>query len=764
MPAETQKDKIDFRLYIGMLFFRWQIIAVCFLYSLLGGVLYLHLAPREYQTGCSLMIYRNPALSLPGARSTGSFWQHGYLLRSGTLRGRVVKRLADEWSEKVGGQHNMMLPVNVGQGRALAPTINVSIRSGQPAYAEAFLSALLEEHKAEWHSVQMAGRNQVTEMLEGELARLEEKIRTAEEEVIEYQRLHDIARLQLRASDEAQYLAQLVGRRRGLTTEMMLLESQAPELKGLDVAVISEVEKLTRETASVGTTPKEESEEGVGEKGRTDTRRKPERTTSARVRAVKESEDPMGWPVLRGKLLQLRQKAKDLAENLKPEHPERKAVNVQIENILKQLEVDAQIRMLRLQDRYKALTIQLKAIESAEYKWQAKNLAAKTKQGELRRLESIVRRFDANYSTLYTRLHNMKVSEELNAEHWSVVHPVTTSRNPVWPDTMKILVATLVVGLGSGFGIALLAQVLDNRVQLIKDVEQELGIPFLGGVPFWVHSGLEKAIRPIVTEEHSSGAIEAYRALRTSLTTALGKINEKVVLITSADSREGKTLTTLNIAILVAQMGRRVLLIDMDLRRGRLHRSLGMEREPGVGDVLKRKLALKEVIRPTRIENLDLATTGCSVDNSAELLQSSGLTGMCVDLQDDYDYIFVDTSPVLRTTDTVIIATQGLGVVLYVARVNHTPKPLIRYSLDMLKDSRVVGLIMNSIEMHRINSLYYAYQYPNYAYYSNAYAYGYNYYNYGDTTEAGQIRRRRSWTSARHSIAQWFRHTFLPMD
>jgi len=353
----------------------------------------------------------------------------------------------------------------------------------------------------------------------------------------------------------------------------------------------------------------------------------------------------------------------------------------------------------------------------------------------------------------------------MKVESFRVVSPPATGNKPVWPDPIKILVMVLSLGIGSGVGIALVSQVLDNKVQSIRDVEKVLGIPFLGGVPFWVHSGLEKSIRPIVTEEHASGAIEAYRALRTSVLAELNKIHEKIVLITSADSREGKTLTALNLAIMIAQMGKKVLLIDMDLRRGRLHRSLGMDKEPGVSDALREDTTLREVIVSTRIENLFLAPTGSSLENTAEVLQSMNLVDLLVDVQDDYDYVFMDTSPVLRVTDTVIIATEGLGVVLYVARVNRTPKPLIRYSLDMLKDARILGLIMNSIEMHKISSLYYTYQYPNYAYYSNAYAYGYNYYHYGDVTERRKTRRKRpSLTKTRHEVKDWFKRTFLPFE
>jgi tyrosine-protein kinase Etk/Wzc len=223
----------------------------------------------------------------------------------------------------------------------------------------------------------------------------------------------------------------------------------------------------------------------------------------------------------------------------------------------------------------------------------------------------------------------------------------------------------------------------------------------------------------------------------------MAKANEKILLITSADSREGKTLTALNLAIMIAQMGKRVLIVDMDIRRGRLHRSLGVRRDPGVTDALKEGRSLREIIVGTRIDGLSLAPAGSGAENAAEVLESCNLLGKFVEIQDDYDYIIVDTSPVLRVTDTSIIARQGLGILLFVARVNHTPKPLVRYALDMMRDARVLGLVMNSIEMHKISSLYYAYQYPNYAYYSNAYAYGYDHYYTDRPTGTGSRRGRR---------------------
>jgi len=760
-PVNNETSAIDFRVYIGMLFFRWQTIVVCFLYCLLGGVLYLNLAPKKYSAFCKIMIYRDPKLMIPGQQDNWSLSSHIYLLQSTKLRERVVDRLKEKWGEIVGTHSKMLLPVSAGRTSSYGPSLYVGVRGENSIYAGEFLATLIEEHKKEWSGIQMESSDTAAEKLREELDRLEDKIRSAEEEVIEFRRLYDITRLEARASMESAYLGALVARRSQLSTELMLQENQYPFLKDATVGVISDVEELNRESGGVEPIH-EVAEEGEASLGIEINDLLPESLKKAET--VKLPEHEVIWSALRVQLARLKQEDRKLGENLTADHPSRRDLRKQIEKVENDLEVAAEVAMQRLRDRHNALRFHLNAVEQAEYKWQAKDLQASQRRGELNRIASVVSRYEANYAQLYGRLHDMLLSEELQAEHFTVVEPVATSGGPIWPDPTKILIVSVALGLGSGFGLAILAQLVDNKIQSIKDVEDVLGVPFLGGVPYWAHSGLERTIRPIVTEEHSAGAIEAYRALRTSLLAALNKMNEKIALVTSADSREGKTLTTLNMAIMIAQMGRKVLLVDMDLRRGRLHRSLGMEKSPGVADALKEGGSLREVIRTSRIENLDLAPTGSSSENSAELLQSADLVSFFVDVQDDYDYILVDTSPVLRVTDTVILATEGLGVVLYVARVNHTPKPLIRYSLDMLKDARIVGLIMNSIEMHKISSLYYAYQYPNYAYYSNAYSYGYNYYDYGNHIGKRRRPKRRRGGKGVGGVAQKVRDTLLPME
>ena len=748
--AATENQKIDIRTYIGIIFFRWQVIVLCFLYSLLAAVGYIYWTPKQYLTSYKIMIYSDPNLTIQRASTPWqSFSTHSYLLQSERLRQQAAVKLQKDWLAEVGSVGRMVLPVEIKQERMLGSTLNITVKSTTPLYAEAFLKALYAEHATEWQEIQNLAIKQASEMLETELRHLRDQMMASENDLIEYKRLHDIARVEARGSAESRYLQALMERKSQIQTELMLLEAQYPVLKGAGAGVISSVHQLTRETGTIEAVPEEverpmldeagSSDGAVGGMGVSDKPRLPKELTSDVLPKV-ANEESGNIQQMKLKLDKIKQKERELAANLKPEHPQYRDILKQIDATEQEMALQSQIEMGKLNDRHKALNIQLGALESAEYKWQAKNLLASQRQSDLRRISAEVSRFERNYNSLYQNLHSMRVSESLKAEHFRVVEPVSTQPNPVWPDPSKIMLVALAIGVGLGFGFAILLQTIDNTVQSIEDVEKDLGLPFLGGVPYWVHGGLEYSVRPIVTEENSIGATEAYRALRTSVLSVLAKANERIVIITSADSREGKTLTTLNLAIMIAQMDKKILLVDMDLRRGRLHKSLGIVKSSGMTDALKDGRPLKEIVQTTRFPGLSFIPCGTSVDNTAELLQVADMQSLFSEMLDVYDYIFIDSSPVLRVTDTVIMATQGVGVVLYIARVGHTPKSMIRYSLDLLKNARIVGLIINSVEMHKISSLYYAYQYPNYAYYSNSYAYG---YDYDDKNHGGSRRKVR---------------------
>ena len=770
--ATAGANPVDFRIYLGLILFRWQIIAVCFLYSLLGGVLFLQFTPKMYIARAGLRSSINGTLQVGPKPEWAEIRRHINLLKTGQAQRLAIENLTPIWGERIGDKRKMNLKVDVQQ--LSNKSLRMSVKTETPKYAIALLDEIFRIHATIWDEHRVRTTQSSESMLTAELEKIEERIRKAEEDVFEFERINDIRRVSQRAEQENTYIDEIVDQRRAIRTSLWMMEVQFPTLQDESAAVIEQVSSfnvdrkgvLTLAPSGVDTFLNPLQANSEGGDGGTSADGEPGVDGLGAGSNKSQAEQGVGWVSHRYALLQARAEEASLKDVLKADHPRMVLLSRKISDLQTKLKISAEMKYRNMLDNYRSLKIMDEALEAAEYQWQAVNWARAQKQAELKRLEAGVARYEETYQGLWQKLQDVKITEEMSIERINATKANATSR-PVWPDATQVLLIALGIGLGSGGVIAVGLQFLDNKIQSIKDVERSLGLPFLGGVPYWIHSGLEKSIRPIVTEEHSIGAVEAYRALRTSVVSAMAKANEKVLFITSADSREGKTLTALNMAIMMAQMNRRVLLMDFDLRRGRLHRSLGLEKEPGITNVLHGELDLKSIIRETRIDYLDLAPPGPAVENAPELLDAVGLPNLLADVQDDYDFIIMDTSPVLRVTDTVILATQGIGVCLYVARVNHTPKPLVRYSLDVLKDAHVIGMVLNSIEMHKISSLYYAYQYPNYAYYSNAYSYGYSYAYYGDDAVDGgkKFHRKGSVVSqSKRSPGKWFRDTFLPMS
>lgn len=764
----TETTQIDPRLYLGILVFRWKLIIICFLYCLLSAVAYLNLAPKSYLTSASIMIFRDPNTRIAGQ---SYLWEEGQthvdLLASESLNERVVQRLSPVWAERLGDAEALKAPLKVVRLRNTGGiAIQLEISSRHPGYARAYLNELIQSFQAEREALKQYTSRTASRILEEQLARLDERIRLAEDDVIEFQRLNQMEYVQTKGQLELGYLQELLARQQQLSTESWMLEVQFPKLKGASAGLISNVKELTEDTGRVRaprlhptTSDGSSSDQGtspLGEEPTVDKAISESGSETSPNAAPSGDRSTQGWRELRVKLARLEKERADLSDKLQADHPQIRALENEIKTLRGQLEFFADLEYKGAQERYQALNVQLDALEEAQRRWKNSFLLASRKGADFRHLQLAVSRLEEMHSQLFSKLNDLRVEEEIKGEHFSMTQPVRTEHKPVWPDPFKILISALVAGLGSGLGLALLIHTFDNKVQSIVDVESTVGVPFLGGIPHWVAGKeLSDRVRPIVGDEHRSGAAEAYRALRTNVMAALEKSGRKVVLLTSADSKEGKTLTVLNLSIMMAKAGKRVLLMDMDLRRGVLHKSFEMERSPGVIDCLRQDRPFREVVRPTSFENLWFAPAGTVDRNTSELLHIADLARRLSEVMEGYDYVIMDSAPVLRVTDTVVMAGIPFCTVVYVAHSNRTTKPMIRYSIDMLGDVNVLGLIINSIEMNRISSLYYSYQYPNYAYYSYAYAYGYNYYLYDEKDRKsthpaqggmkGWVRRFRHW-------------------
>ncbi len=338
---------------------------------------------------------------------------------------------------------------------------------------------------------------------------------------------------------------------------------------------------------------------------------------------------------------------------------------------------------------------------------------------------SLLKRDVESYRTLYEglmeKLKEAGVTAGLRSNNIRSVDKARVPTYPSEPNVLRNLAFALALGLSTGIGLAFLLEGIDNTVRTPEQAQAISALPSLGMIPLGSKSGIEAAAKrltvassreavELVTQSRpQSQMAESYRALRTSLLlTSLGG-PPKIILITSALPQEGKTTTSINTAIVLAQKGTRVLLIDADLRRPSIHKTLGMGPKTGLSNVLTGNATLQQaVVRSNILPTLFVLTAGTPPPNPAELLASSNMKDILAELREQYDHIIVDTPPTLSVTDAVVMSTRADAVVL-VIRSGQTTKQALRRSRDLLMqvNARVSGVLLNAVDLSSPDYYYY---------------------------------------------------------
>ncbi len=322
------------------------------------------------------------------------------------------------------------------------------------------------------------------------------------------------------------------------------------------------------------------------------------------------------------------------------------------------------------------------------------------------------------YKGLLGRLQELEVAAGMGASNVSVLDRAQLPFEPHWPRPLLNLVVALLVGLGAGIGAAFFQEHLDRGLKTPEDVERHLHLGTLGGVPPLRGRrgpGPWTAMMPelMAAQNPKSTGAEAMRALRAALflTTAAGPPQR--LCVTSARPEEGKTCVAANLAIVLAQMGKRVVLVDAALRRPRLHRLFGRDIGPGLTDYLTANATLPAVIKPAapdKVPTLDLVVSGPVPPNPMQLLQSVEMRGFLEELGRRYDFVIADGPALVGPADAALLARE-MGAVLLVVKAGETPRKLAKQATDYLAriGARVLGVVLNQAEASERG---YFYSYP----------------------------------------------------
>jgi tyrosine-protein kinase Etk/Wzc len=352
------------------------------------------------------------------------------------------------------------------------------------------------------------------------------------------------------------------------------------------------------------------------------------------------------------------------------------------------------------------------------------------RQAELERNEQVA---EKTYLALQDRYQSLRIAEESTLANAQVIDPARLPDGPVSPKKRLNFILSVLVGLMIGVGIAALQEALDDTLHTSEDVEKELNLPMLGVVS--LISTPED--RSMLHSSSMSSIAEAFRMVRSNIKFMAVDKSLQTIMVTSAGKGEGKSTTAANLAMALAQDGRKVVIVDGDLRRPSVHKQFGVPNSQGLTNAIVGGIPLSELIVDVGLENLSVLTAGPIPPNPAELLDSARFTHVVEELKEMFDIVVFDAPPVLGVADASVLAGRADGVVLVIAG-GEVEKRAARRTTQMLLQARahILGVVLNKVNDR---DRYYYYNYYYYQYHSEA-----------EGSGRGKSKRHRAGTGAGH--------------
>ncbi len=445
---------------------------------------------------------------------------------------------------------------------------------------------------------------------------------------------------------------------------------------------------------------------------------------------------------LKGDLDVLQVEKAGMANQFKPNYPPMQQLQAKIQGTLDALAQEVRNAVSNVHEQYQASLEREKTL--AEELEKQKSFALGLNDSAVRYL-ILEREADTNrelYNAVLKRMKDMALLADVHASNVSVVDRAEPPRFPSSPNTAKNLPQAALLGLAAAFGLAFLLEHLDSTLRYPDDAERYLRVPNLGVIPdFSFEPGgayLDSSLRRDLNRQIEAGSdshhaadivtsygtqtflSESYRALRTALLLSRAGSHPKIILITSALPNEGKTAVAVNTGIVLAHTGAQVLIIDADLRRPRCHKILSLMNQCGLTEMLTGS-AREEAVISTAIENLYFLSSGKIPASPSELLGSTRMGALLATLSKTYDYIVIDSPPVMAVADSIALSVMSDGVVL-VAAGGQTPKQQVRAAIARLHqaNAKIIGFVLNKVRIQKFDYPFYYYAESYQRYYGPA--------------------------------------------
>ena len=409
----------------------------------------------------------------------------------------------------------------------------------------------------------------------------------------------------------------------------------------------------------------------------------------------------------------------------------------------KQKIIETQIQIQSLQSKKDALQVVL-----TQYERHFESIPQKSIQ--YARLQRARLSSEKLYLLVEEKFNEASIKEKSEFGYIFVIDPAIVPLAPVSPKVRLNLLLGAILGLGLGIGFVFLREYIDVRARTPEDLKKrgystltaialmDEEIQKLGGKTKIERDGRLVDAHLLSFVNPLSSIAESYRRLRTNVQYAQLDEPLQSIMVTSANPGEGKSTTVSNLATTFAQTGKKIVLLDTDLRKPSLHAKFGLDRDPGLTDLLLGNATLESVLRKTPVEGLDIIPSGSIPPNPSEMLGSQKMKELIKRLKERYDILMFDSPPVLAVTDPVVLSTLVDGVIVVVSS-GHTRMDAVDRTVELIQNvgAKSLGLVLNNFDLRLAYGGYYGYY--RYKYYS----YGYG-YSYGQGPNGEEKKRKKA--------------------
>ncbi|MBU1694387.1 MAG: polysaccharide biosynthesis tyrosine autokinase [Verrucomicrobia bacterium] len=709
--AARQFDIFDIKQYFHIVLKRIWLVALCFFISV--GVTMVFALQEEPVFRARATLLLSWGLPIPAALRQEEIQLRGeylatqqLILQSGMMVSRAKERIA-----RSGGKAGSYNDLRVYQVLATS-FIALESDGPDPVYAAEFINALAEEY-LDFKAEERMDTSQATVIsLTQQANRILEELKKAEGRMVAFEKDNSVVALQDRGNVAASFLADLAHRSAGYRTERMLLETQRPLLTGVSDDIILNMlawpSAAALQPAATGGTLKE-GRERTGET---------EESTGRRERLIEWGVvDQPGWSALKRDRTRLEAQLTTYREKFRDSHPLIKQTLAKIEENQQALDVEVQFAMSQFNARLESLTLLEQSTQRVEKEWEADAIESTRKNQEYRALQRNAQRLQSLYDLVFNRLKEIDVSIGIEPETERIMEPAKPPTSPITTRKVQSIVIAALVGLGIGIGMVFGLEYIDDSLRYPEEVSKWLNLPFLGVVPTAKWDPQDLRTHMLANIDQKSVLAESYRNLRSAFLFSGSGDRARTLLLTSAVPQEGKTTTVLNLAVSLAQVGSRVLIVDGDLRRGELHKFFGLEGGRGLSDVLVGQAKPDAVIQRTGIPNLDFVATGPLPPNAAEIVLRPEMKSFMEYVRRTYDRVLFDCPPVMAVSEAVILASM-VDAVIFVVWAGQTSRKLAGLAIQLLRErgATVLGCVLNNLEFGRVGYYYYSTYYGYYDY------------------------------------------------